>query len=112
MALHISVTTIGGNPAIELKGRIVDVDVRKFHKKMDSICQKKAPKIVLDISEVEFIDSHGLGIIIFFHQTLLKNGCQLVILNRNPNPNSYISRLFEITNLDQILTIKTDPVAV
>ena len=109
MALNISATTIDDNPALVLSGRIIDVDVKKFHKKLDSISSKNPHIIILDISDVEFIDSHGLGIMIFFHQTLQKDGRKLVIVNRNTDPNSYVARLFDVTNLYQILTIVSDP---
>ena len=32
---------------------------------------------------------------------------ELIILNANPDANSYLNRLFELTNLDKVLNIVT-----
>ena len=106
MALEIVVKSADQKPVLELTGKIVDVDVKKFQHKMDNMYKTKdLERIVVDVTKADFIDSHGLGVIVYFHTLLQKEKRSLVILNANPDQNSYLNRLFEVTNLDKVLTI-------
>lgn len=92
-------------PIIELKGRIADMDVKRVQHKVEQLYKKKTAKIVLDVSNASFLDSHGLGTIVYYHTLMQKEGRQLLILNTNPDRSAYINRLFELTNLDKVLNI-------
>lgn len=94
-------------PILELEGRIIDVDVKKFQRKLDQLYKKKSAQIVLDVSRVNFIDSHGLGTIVYYHTLMQKEDRELIILNENTNKNSYLNRLFDLTNLNKVLNIVT-----
>lgn len=106
--LDINVKLDEEMPIIELAGRIVDADVKKFQRRMDQIYKKKYKKIVVDVSRANFIDSHGLGTLVYYHTLMQKEKHQLVIVNANTDENSYLSRLFELTNLDKVLNIVTE----
>lgn len=103
MALDVKLDRVGNCPAVVLAGRVVDIDVKKMARRLDALYRKKDPNVVVDVSGADFIDSHGLGTIVYFHTLLQKEGRQLLILNTNPNQNSYLSRLFELTHLDKVL---------
>ncbi|MDR0331729.1 MAG: STAS domain-containing protein [Chitinispirillales bacterium] len=106
MALDVVVKSEDTDPVVELIGKIVDVDVKKFQHKLDHLYKKKdLPRIVLDVTRADFVDSHGLGVIVYFHTLMQKEKRKFVILNGNPDQNSYLNRLFELTNLDKVLNI-------
>lgn len=106
MSLEIIIRSEDKNPVLELTGKIVDVDVKKFQHKMDSLYKnKELARIVVDVTNADFIDSHGLGVIVYFHTLLQKDKRTLTIVNANPDQNSYLNRLFEVTNLDKVLNI-------
>jgi anti-anti-sigma factor len=90
---------------VELKGRIADLDVKRVQHKIQQLYKKKVSQIVVDVSKATFLDSHGLGTIVYFHTLMQKEGRQLLILNTNSDRTSYINRLFELTNLDKVLNI-------
>jgi len=105
MALEIQIKA-DGEPILEMVGKIVDVDVKRFQSKLESLYKKKdLPRIVLDVTRVDFIDSHGLGVVVYFHTLLQKEKRRLVILNANPDQGAYLNKLFEVTNLDKVLNI-------
>ncbi len=107
-SLEMLLRDSSANPVLELEGRIIDVDVKKFQRKLDQLYgKKKTPTIILDVSRVNFIDSHGLGTIVYYHTLMQKEGRELIILNENTNENSYLNRLFDLTNLNKVLTIVT-----
>ncbi len=109
MALEVMLKSETENPVLELTGRIIDVDVKKFQRRMDQLYKKKEhTRIILDVTRANFIDSHGLGTIVYYHTLMQKEKRQLVILNANKDSSSYLNRLFELTNLDKVLNIVSD----
>jgi anti-anti-sigma factor len=103
MSLEIKLKKTKDIPVLELVGRAIDVDVEKFSKRLQAVYKKGAKCIVIDLSKTNFVDSHGLGIIVYYNTLMQKEGRQLVILNENPDSRSYVRRLFELTNLDKVL---------
>lgn len=103
MSLEIKLRKHNEDPVLVLIGRVIDVDVAKFSKKLESVSKKNTKRIIIDVSDANFVDSHGLGIIVYHNSMLQKEGRQLVILNRNPDKRGYVYRLFELTNLDKVL---------
>lgn len=105
MSVIIKNKKIKDIPVLHVNGRLINVDSEKFLKKLDSFCKKHPPKCVIDISEVAFIDSFGLGSLVQHYTQMKKVGCSLYILNTNNNPNAYVKRLFDMTGLDQVFPI-------
>jgi anti-anti-sigma factor len=105
MGLKVAVEKHGDDPVVKLEGRVIGVDDRKFGNRMELLFKKKHKRIILDVGDTDFIDSHGVGIIVYYHTLMHKANRELILLNANPNPVSYMTRLFEMTNLDKVLTV-------
>lgn len=103
MPFGITLKRVKKVPIIGLAGRAIDVDMEKFSKKLQGVYKKGTDRIVVDLSRTTFVNSHALGIIVYYHTLMQKEGKQLVILNDNPDKCSYVSRLFELTNLDEVM---------
>jgi anti-sigma B factor antagonist len=75
----------------------------EFRDEMDKYSKQGNSQIVLDLSEVEFVDSSGLGAIVTTQKRL---GAErdLVICGAN-DP---VTRLFKLARLDKIFQIVTD----
>ena len=65
---------------------------------VESACAGNPGAVVLDLSAVEFVDSHGFRLLAATHRALTADGCVLVVL---PPPAS-VRRAFEITGLDHL----------
>ena len=104
MALEIKVRRKNKMTVIKVMGRVIGVDAERFAKKL-AMVYEKGEDIVLDLSETDFLDSHGLGTLVYYFHSMHKEKRDFVILDSNPNPNAYVKRLFELTNLDKILKI-------
>jgi anti-sigma B factor antagonist len=61
-------------------------------------------RLVIDLSDVSFLDSTALGVLIGAVKRLRSRGGALAIVNTEPS----IAKTFEITGLDQIFTILPD----
>ncbi|WP_203248116.1 STAS domain-containing protein [Sporosarcina beigongshangi] len=55
----------------------------------------------LDLSEVEYVDSTGLGVFVGFYKAVKANGGHVKIIG----VNSRLKRLFEITGLNEVMDI-------
>jgi len=105
MALTIKTRKDKNIPILSVSGRLISVDSEKFQKKLEAFCKKYPSLVVIDISEVNFIDSFGLGTLVHHHTQIQKAGGKLFVLNTNTDPNTYIQRLFSMTGLNRIFTI-------
>jgi anti-sigma B factor antagonist len=59
--------------------------------------------IRIDLSNVEYINSAGLGLLLGTHQRLTNEGHTLTIAS----VTDYVQELLQITNLDRMLNIET-----
>lgn len=105
MGLKLTLEKTADMPVLRLVGRVIGVDDRKFSKRLETLYKKKHPIVVVDVSETDFIDSHGVGIIVYYHTLFQKSNREMVLLNANPNPSAYMTRLFEMTNLNKVLHV-------
>jgi len=103
--LTVTIKGTADEPVIELAGQIIDSDVKRVQKSMDSVYKNKCHTVYLDVSKATYIDSHGLGTIVYYHTMLQKDKNELIIINSNADKNSYLSRMFEQTNLNKVLNI-------
>ena len=58
----------------------------------------------IDLSDVDYIDSTGLGVFVGFYKALKVNGGYMKIIGVNDR----LKRLFEITGLDEIIDIEKE----
>ncbi len=80
------------------------LDVTNSHKFKDSLSKIDIscyPEVVLDFTELDMIDSSGIGKILVFLKKVKELNGNLVI----KNPNQYIREVFELIQLDKIIDI-------
>jgi anti-anti-sigma factor len=91
----------------DLEGRVVVIvhgsldlpEVGPLRAILTEICAGDAPGVVVDLTDVTFIGSSGLGILIQAKQDLDQLSRALVVRGAAPQ----IRQAFEITHLDQVL---------
>lgn len=67
--------------------------------------EKGYQKVIIDFSEVESIDSSGLGKILLFHKRIKEKNGELIIKNVK---SSYIKNMFELIHLNKVIDIEND----
>lgn len=75
---------------------------RLLIKKLEESKKESEKTLVIDFSQVNFIDSTGLGVLVSIHKRSIEQGVQLIL--RNISPKVY--DIFEITMLDEVFTIE------
>ena len=63
---------------------------------IENAYERTAEKLVVDLSAVEFVDSHGLQLLIATQRRLAADGCSLALVP----PAGHVRRVFTLTGLD------------
>ena len=63
-----------------------------------------ADLVVVDLAEITFIDSAGLGTLVGAHRRMREGGGRLRIVR----PPALVARAFELTGLDEVLELHDD----
>lgn len=80
--------------------RLLAVDTEAFKERMAALFQGHAGPVVLDLGEVEFIDSSGLGAVVaLFKMRQELGGLELARLQPN------VQSLLKLTKLDKVFVI-------
>jgi len=105
MSIELSVYHSGGTAILRVTGSVTEVEVYRFSRVLRNLVNEMHPRIGIDISEIEYMESHALGIMVSNFTAMQRQGRELVLINTNKNPDSYMTRLFEMTHLDRMITI-------
>lgn len=76
----------------------------RFKDRMREVIGVMKCDAVLDMSEVDFMDSSGLGALIAIHKSM-PDGFRLIL--RGPRPN--VLRVFRLTRMDTVFHIEDQP---
>ena len=87
---------------LEVSGEIEVYSLPDFTRMVESFVGG-SQDLIIDLKELEYIDSSGLGYLVTLHDRLERNGQHLKLTNMP----THVSRVFTITRLDKILDIST-----
>lgn len=97
-------TNDGTNTIIELRVRDLDVGaVAEIKTELESAIGK-APRLILDLEEVEFIDSSGAGLLVWLWRRLRASESELVICGLSQQVRVVLDSL----NFSRLFTIAED----
>lgn len=84
------------------KGELDVYNTKNFKEKSIKFYEKDKKDILFDCKELEYLDSTGLGSLIYILKEVEKEGHKIVIENLNPS----IMKLFKITKLEDMFEIR------
>ena len=98
--MQISERTIGDVVIVDVSGKVTlgdggDVTLRD---KMRSLIQQEHKKVLLNLGDVSYVDSAGLGEIVQSYATVTKNGGKLKLLN-------VTKRIKDLLSITKLLTV-------
>ena len=96
--LSLTVNTQASDAIVRCKGRITS-DTAQSLKATIKPLFSESRRVVLDFTDVNYMDSSGLGAIIGLYVSAKFANCQLKIVYSNET----LKKLFTITRLDQLL---------
>jgi anti-sigma B factor antagonist len=93
-----------GRPVLVLEG---DVDLQTADRLRDAVddAAAEATTVIIDLRAVRFMDSPGLGTLIFCHQRLTADDVALIVRG----PRGHVRELFDLVQLDTLVSIEHAP---
>jgi anti-sigma B factor antagonist len=103
--LHIAERTAGHVVLLELRGRlVVDEGGSVLRDHVRSLVGRGQTAILIDLGEVSYIDSGGIGVLIQMYKEVTKLGGQFKLLH----PSGRSAHVLEITLLTTVFEIFAD----
>ncbi len=97
--MHIEQRTVGDVTIIDLKGKMtLGEGDELLRDKVNSLIQQGMKKLILNLAEVPYIDSAGLGEIVRTYTTVSRQGGQLKLLNLT-------KRITDLLAITKLLTV-------
>jgi anti-sigma B factor antagonist len=97
---------VGNFQIVKLNGEFDLNEVNYFEEKLEEFLEEGQKNIVLDMSQLEYLDSSGIGCIVrLYRDTEEKLNGKLIIYQ----PKDFIRELFQISNLTSFLDIVDSP---
>jgi len=109
MALEIEEHQVEGVTILALKGRITVGEVTPVREKITHLLAEGRNKIVLDLANVDYIDSTGLGNLVISYTQVQKAGGALKLLNLNKR-NVELLALTRLHTIFEVFAQETDAV--
>ena len=89
-------------PVLKLVGALKSSDAVFFREKIAKTQPGTSQAIYLDCSELNYLDSSGLGLLFSIYYSLKKSNVRLVILN----PSVELQKIIDVSNLDRHIQIE------
>ncbi len=98
--MHISERTVGDVIIVDVSGKVTlgDGSDTVLKDKMRSLVQQGHKKLLLNLGDVSYVDSAGLGEIVQAYATVNKNGGTLKLLN-------VTKRIRDLLSITKLLTV-------
>jgi anti-sigma B factor antagonist len=91
----------GGRRLIAVAGELDLFTAPELRSRLNEMIDRGARELIVDLSETEFVDSTGLGVLIAVYKRMQSAGGELVIVDERDN----ILSAFRVAGVDQLLTI-------
>jgi anti-sigma B factor antagonist len=105
--LSLQEHTVSGERTLVLSGELDLASRPLFDDALHCIEQRQAAALVLDLSEVTFMDSTGLHGVLAAKSLCARSGCEFVVVRGS----SQVQRLFELSGVLDELPFRSAPAA-
>lgn len=101
--MKISVQESDGTYRITLAGKdATPENIEEFKNAFERGIEQSAQPLVLDITDLNYLGSEGVGVIASAHKRLSERGRRLIVRN----PTQAVARVLMVTRLDNFLEIE------
>ena len=90
---------------LKICGEVDHHAVKDTREKVDSLILKNHPKtLIMDLSQIDFMDSSGLGLILGRFNTAKELGAEMKILS----PSRGVKKVLELAGIERLIKIEED----
>ncbi len=93
----------GDGATVSISGEFTFTDHTAFLDLVNRLVGSKGPQIVIDSSQLEFIDSAGLGMLLIAKDEAGKVSRNLLLRK----PQGQVKRMFAVTKFDTLFTVQS-----
>lgn len=105
MNMRLRIRKVKLTPVLEVSGEVTCKNINKITSKLNALRKGDSKMIAIDLNRTTFIDSSGLGALVYIWRILEEEHRHLVIFN----PLDSIRDIFEDTSLNRLFKyIKVD----
>lgn len=104
MNLDMNVKEVEGGNIAYLSGEVDVYTASKLKETLNPLAEQQNSSLVVDLTDVNYIDSTGLGIFIGVLKATEKSSSSLKLKGLNAR----VKRLFEITGLNEVIDIEVN----
>ena len=90
---------------IAVSGELDIASAPELAQTLEQIRPEQTKLVIVDLRELEFMDSTGLSIIVRAHQRLAEEGCELTLIKGKPQ----VQRLLDLTGVADRLRLVAEP---
>jgi anti-sigma B factor antagonist len=98
---ELSASERHGVSVLAVRGEVDVATSPQLHERLEAMAQEGTTMAVVDLTEVSFVDSTALGVLVTGAKRLREGGGDLRLVVTEP----HIAKVFTITGLDEVFTI-------
>ncbi len=101
---ELSVATIerqGDDRVVTVRGEVDAYSAPQLHACLEEVTGSSQRRVVIDVRDVAFIDSSGVGVLVAAVKRLREDGRRLVVRG----PTRQMTKLLEMTGLRELVTV-------
>ena len=106
MTLTVSMDELPEAWVLTARGELDYGEAALLRTRVERILREAPPAVVVDFSEIEYLDSSGLGLLLGLSQEYGAKGGRLVLV-----ANETVERILDITRLSGVFTTEADAAA-
>ncbi|MFD2217017.1 anti-sigma factor antagonist [Metabacillus endolithicus] len=103
MNLKVEINKLGEQAIVSVAGEIDAYTAPKLREAIIPLAEEPNPNITINLKNVSYMDSTGLGVFVGLLKSVRKNGGQLNLVELSDR----LERLFSITGLSDIIDISS-----
>ncbi|MGI6251919.1 MAG: STAS domain-containing protein [Synergistaceae bacterium] len=101
--MNIDIAKTGSGAVVSLGGSMYVEDSATAREQLIELLEEGVVNLTFDLSNLTYIDSSGLGVLISIHKRCLQKGGRMVITGLR----GMVEELFKLTRLDLVFNVST-----
>lgn len=101
MSMQTKERVVPNGVVLELTGDLTYANREHFKAAVEAIRQKGCRHLILDMAEVRFVDSSGLGLLALISQNFKLSQGKVTMLK----PQSYVREIMSLANIQKLITV-------
>lgn len=106
--LKVTTRSQGDHTVISVRGEIDLYTAPRLQSELTNALNGGHPRLIVDMSAVEFCDSTGINVLLSAHRSARENGGELQLAG----PGSATRKVLQVTGLESVFTVLSDPAKV